>query len=152
MFWFVRHGDGIGAAIINREGKVLLIKRRNVPIIANPGIWSFLFGGREKGESHLQTAYREIREETGLAKRDLKLLGRPMVVQLFERKKPSVRWHNHFYIFLAKKSQIRLSWENARWRWADPRDILNDREYSNLFCNKSTVEKRIREALGKLAG
>jgi 8-oxo-dGTP diphosphatase len=47
-------------AAINLEGKILLVKRRDVPVWVIPG------GGGEKGETTKQTALREFREETGV--------------------------------------------------------------------------------------
>lgn len=49
--------------IIIKEGRVLLISARN-----NAGIlfWSFPKGNQEAGESNLETALRETKEEVGL--------------------------------------------------------------------------------------
>ncbi len=48
-----------GAVIINREGKILLIRQ-------NAGHWDFPKGHVEKGETEEETALREVEEETGL--------------------------------------------------------------------------------------
>ncbi len=53
---------GIGAIII-RDGKVLLEKRKNDP---GKGRWSVPGGVVELGENVTQTVIREVKEETGL--------------------------------------------------------------------------------------
>jgi len=53
---------GIGAIII-RDGKILLEKRKNDP---GKGRWSVPGGVVELGENTTQTVIREVKEETGL--------------------------------------------------------------------------------------
>ncbi|MCL6282833.1 NUDIX hydrolase [Ruegeria sp. 2012CJ41-6] len=54
----------IGAlAVVLRDGKVLLARRRNNP---DAGLWGFPGGHVEWGETVLAAATRELREETGI--------------------------------------------------------------------------------------
>jgi putative (di)nucleoside polyphosphate hydrolase len=62
---------GVGAVITNGRGRVLVFERRGIP-----GAWQFPQGGMDRGERPLDTAWREVAEETGLAKRSLRLLAR----------------------------------------------------------------------------
>lgn len=61
------------ALIYNRAGEYLLHLRDNLPgLIAEPGAWSLLGGGREPGDRSLaETIQRELREEAGLVIPDL---------------------------------------------------------------------------------
>ena len=52
----------VGVVVI-RDNRVLLIRRRNPPLA---GTWSLPGGRQEFGESFVETARREVREETGL--------------------------------------------------------------------------------------
>ncbi len=52
-----------GLLIENREGKVLLQLRDNIPDIPWPGMWGTFGGQVEKGESSLEAIVRELREE-----------------------------------------------------------------------------------------
>jgi len=52
----------VGVVIYNRSGLVLVGER-----IQYPGIFQFPQGGMDKGEKPLETAVRELYEETGLA-------------------------------------------------------------------------------------
>lgn len=54
------------AALVLREGQVLLVKRKNPP---NAGKWSLPGGIVELGERLEEAVLRELREETGLAGR-----------------------------------------------------------------------------------
>jgi ADP-ribose pyrophosphatase YjhB (NUDIX family) len=53
---------GVGVAIV-RDGKILLIKRRNEP---GKGLWAVPGGKVEYGETLRDAAAREVKEETGL--------------------------------------------------------------------------------------
>jgi ADP-ribose pyrophosphatase YjhB (NUDIX family) len=50
----------VRAVILDKEGKVLLIKR------SDNGTWALPAGAQELGESITDCLYREVREETGL--------------------------------------------------------------------------------------
>lgn len=54
------------AIIVNKDNKILLLKRSNEPKQWMPGKWSLVGGGLEKGESPEKAVEREIKEETGL--------------------------------------------------------------------------------------
>jgi 8-oxo-dGTP diphosphatase len=62
----------VGAmAIVVREGKVLLIRRRNSPDAAR---WSFPAGKVNYGEQVQEAAVRELREETGVQASAVKVI------------------------------------------------------------------------------
>jgi 8-oxo-dGTP diphosphatase len=58
--------ESAGGIVLNREGKMVLVHQWG-------NTWSFPKGGVERGESLLEAAIREIREETGL--HDLSYIG-----------------------------------------------------------------------------
>lgn len=62
---------GVGAVIANARGQVLVGERRD-----HRGAWQFPQGGVEGNETPEQAVYREIGEETGVARGDLKLVAR----------------------------------------------------------------------------
>lgn len=62
---------GVGAVIANERGQVLLGERRD-----HRGAWQFPQGGLEEGEEPADAVYREIEEETGIVRRQLKLVAR----------------------------------------------------------------------------
>lgn len=63
---------GISAAIIVRDGKVLMVRRA---VKEGELMWQFPAGAIEDGETAEQAAVRETLEETGLTVEAIKLLG-----------------------------------------------------------------------------
>ena len=58
--------SGVGVLIQDLAGRVLMQLRDDIPGIAGPGKWCMFGGHIEPGERILDTAVREIEEETGL--------------------------------------------------------------------------------------
>jgi len=60
---------GVGAIILNENGKVLGLERKDIP-----GAWQLPQGGLDEGETPLEAVRREVREETGIEPGHLELL------------------------------------------------------------------------------
>ncbi len=133
--------DGVAVVLINRR-RVLLLKRRSLPFLKNPGIWSFLFGARKRGERRIETAYREVREEVGLEKARLRLLDGGLEVGLYDAGK-TIRWQNRFFIFRSDSSHIEKDYENAAYRWASMGEVRDHINYTNVFIDEERILKRI---------
>lgn len=63
---------GISAAVIVRDGKVLMVRRR---VSEGELMWQFPAGAIEPGEGADEAAVRETGEETGLIVKAVRLLG-----------------------------------------------------------------------------
>ena len=135
------NADGV-AAVILHERKILLLKRRNIPFILNPKIWSFVMGSRKKGEGYTKTAYREINEETGLQRHTLRQLRKPITVWMFDAKKDK-KWQNRLFFFSSSTAKIKLNIENSGFRWASLNDLKEGKDYTNIFIDKDRVIKEI---------
>ncbi len=139
--------DGIVAIIVYRR-KVLLLRRIWVPFLMSaPGIWSFLTGGRRRGESYIDAAYREIYEETGIGREMLRLVGRGRSMMLFDPVRRDARWRNMLFIFRSSTGRVRLNFENREYRWAGIGDIVGRRRYTNVFVRDGSVVASVRRSL-----
>jgi 8-oxo-dGTP pyrophosphatase MutT (NUDIX family) len=137
--------EGITAVIISRKG-VLVMKRIALPFLIDSGVWTFVAGSREKEEKYVETAYREVREETGLDKENLILRSKYEDVVKIDMKSKT-KYHNHLYIFYSKTINIRKNIENSAYRWAPLSEIQEQRKYTNVFADKQFIEKEIKRAI-----
>lgn len=107
-----------------------------------PGAWQVPQGGVEEGESHLEGAVRELKEETGI--RTVKLLRNTQNLYKYDfpeaalkkfRSKNSdsyfVGQEARFFLFdfLGDESEINLAYskevEFLHWKWTQLKDILD---------------------------
>ncbi len=61
--------QGIGACIFNKQGKVLMAERLDLP-----GAWQLMQGGIDEGEEPQQALFREILEELGIKENKLEIM------------------------------------------------------------------------------
>lgn len=90
------------STVVLRGGAVLLVKRGKG---AAQGLWSLPGGHVDKGETAMQAAIREVREETGLAVRILGFLGEHEVPVAASPGTPGVRYLISVHFGLAEGSQ-----------------------------------------------
>ncbi len=124
------------------------MKRLWLPFIVYPGVWTFVAGHREEGESEDETAYREVFEEAGIARADLELAGRYAEVLKIDEKHER-KFYNTLYLFRSRTKAVRKNIENTAYRWASLSDIENGRLYTNVFADPKFILKVIRKALIK---
>lgn len=74
-------------AVVLRGSEVLLVKRRNPP---DAGLWGFPGGHVDLGETALEAAARELREETGVRARPRSYLTN---IDVITREQGAVRFH-----------------------------------------------------------
>lgn len=97
-----------GGIIINELNEVAVV-------FTNTKSWQFPKGGVELGEEHIDTAIREIEEETGLKNITL-------VKKLPEYSRVSIHTNNtclhiHYYLFKALKQDLTPSLEISECKW-----------------------------------
>ena len=133
--------DGITAVLINKR-RILLLKRLNAPLMSHPGRWSFLSGGRDKGERYLQTAYREIFEETKIPAERLTLLDGNSIIVLKDEGK-GLKWPNRFFIFRVSSRAVKLNVENTDYKWVSFDQVCNNRDIDKMIYDKGKVFSRV---------
>jgi ADP-ribose pyrophosphatase YjhB (NUDIX family) len=111
---------GVGALIFNRD-KILLVERGNDPL---KGYWSLPGGVLEIGETLEEGIVREVREETGLEVKPLKVL------EIFERiirdaqGAPEYHYVLIDYICRVTGGSLRAADDASRAAWV-PRRLLS---------------------------
>ena len=132
---------GVGALIHDREGRVLLIKRKFEP---NKGRWSLPGGLLETGETLLEAGRREVREEVG-AQIEVEELFQ-VSEEIVRDAEGKARFHFVLVDFLAslnlEGATIVLNEESESFLWSKPEDIkgLDVSENTKRIVEKYLVE------------
>ena len=99
--------------------RVLLIERAD-----HPGWWQSVTGSQEAGETLLQTAVREVAEETGLVADHLTDWGYSNVYEIYDcyrHRYPPGTMHNTEHVFgllVPEPGPVRLAeGEHLAWQW-----------------------------------
>jgi len=115
----------VSTAFLASDDDILLLKRpKDAPTY--PSMWSAVSGFMEKGETPIEAAIREVKEETGIAvdERNLAGVGVPFDVDSF-------RVHPH--LFRTKRRDVTLCSENVEYRWVNPEEIKTLNTVSRLY-------------------
>ena len=117
-------------AFVYRNGRVLLLRRSRL-MRSMPGLWAAVSGVVEGSEDILERARTEIYEETGMDN----------VRPLASCAPVAIPHHNilvHPFLFGAHDTAVRLNWENDRYAWIRPTDMVRYRTVPHLggmlFC------------------
>ena len=124
-----RYQQNVAAILRNRDGKILICERANIP-----NAWQFPQGGVDGGETPEQALVREIWEEIGLEPSDFRIVGkRDGYRYLFP--KGARRGHDgkaqtYFLCdFLADDARINVATghpEFRDWKWIAPGDFRRE--------------------------
>lgn len=125
-----------GAVIFRRDGsniKFLLLYHGG-------GYWNFPKGKIEKGERSFETFLREVQEETGIVRRDMKITPGFRVTDkyLFFRNKKPVFKIVIFYLVETHKRDIKISREHEGYAWFSPKDAIHVLRFRN---SKAIIQK-----------
>ena len=96
--------------------------RRSQQVGTYRGRWAAVSGYLEEAFP-LAQAYREIEEETGLARDEVTLLraGEPLVVEDSEADR---RWVVYPFLFeVQPDAEVRVDWEHTEARWVRPEEV-----------------------------
>jgi ADP-ribose pyrophosphatase YjhB (NUDIX family) len=98
------------AVIVDKDNKILLLKRGKDPEIWMPGKWALVGGAIEKGESPQKAVEREILEETGL---EIDKFVKTFSIQ----RNPNSIEHIFACRYNGDPTEITLNGENTNYGW-----------------------------------
>jgi nicotinamide-nucleotide amidase len=111
----------IVTCFIESENMILLV-RRSGRVGDYRGDWACISGYVEKKSTDEQ-AWIEIYEETGLGKKDLKLITTGQPLEVIDEKLKT-KWIVHPYLFYTNRQEkIHLNAEHTESRWIDPEEL-----------------------------
>jgi 8-oxo-dGTP diphosphatase len=134
---------GVGALIHDREGRILLIKRRFEP---NKGRWSLPGGLLETGETLMEAARREVREELGVEIEVEELF--QVSEEIIRDREAKTRFHYVLVDYLATLqpagARITLNEESESFKWFRPLEVdgLDTTENTRRIVEKYLKDSR----------
>lgn len=138
---------GVGAVILGRAGRVLVLERSD-----RPGAWQFPQGGLLEDEEPEDAIWREVHEETGLTSREVELVARypePLVYELPERarrKKTGMGQVQYWFFFRMRGDRPDVPMppdgEFRAWRWTS---------FDEAVEQATTFRRRVYERLREFA-
>lgn len=131
-----------GVVVFDKESKKYLLLRYK------SGHWDFSKGLVEKGESDLQAALRELKEETGL--KDVE------VIENFTRKinyfykfeGKTVFKEVIFFLVTTKTNKVKISWEHIGHKWLGYENAVKKITYNNSRRVLKAANERIIQLFG----
>lgn len=117
---------GVAGALIEKGGKFLLVKESDGPDV---GKWNTPAGRIDVGESPIESAKREVQEETGFSFTPRYLLGVYSLVRLdIKEKMNGTIVHPVKFIFIGNISKLQISGvqdDISEIKWFTPEEIQN---------------------------
>jgi len=111
------------AGFDKNEGRYkFLILKRAAGIEVYPGLWQVVTGRIEDGETAVQTAIRELNEETGLYISDLWTL--PYIAEFFNPYNNALSFAPVFACLVDYETEVKLSNEHDEFDWLSLEDAL----------------------------
>ncbi len=113
----------VSSTFLEYEGKILVM-RRSGKVGSYRGMWGVASGHVEEGETPVETAIKEVKEETGVSTEKIKELISSSPFELSDAKL-GIRWEiNPFRAVLREKPKVKIDWEHTEFKWIPPKKIV----------------------------
>jgi len=101
--------------VVQYQDKILLV-RRSDKVEFYPGYWNGISGFLDDGRSVREKAKEEVREEAGIAEKNIVAIAEGKVFEQDEQEYDKT-WVVHPVLVEVNKDNIRLDWEAQDYRW-----------------------------------
>ena len=118
-----------GVVLFNSD-KVLLLRHSSISSRGG-GHWDFPKGHIDNGETEIQTALRELEEETGIAHANVIDGFRDTITYIFSGGREQIEKEVAFFIATTKESRVTLSHEHIDYSWLDFDSAFSRLTYAN---------------------
>lgn len=122
-------------------GIIVFNENKTVLVRTEVGNYSFPKGGRKKGETDLQTAWRELYEETGLSNENVKLIDDLYIDELSDKGHLSVR----YFIGIIVKNIIKLKYDPEELEFVGWFDIKEALQLDKLKSQRKDILQKASE-------
>jgi bis(5'-nucleosidyl)-tetraphosphatase len=95
------------------------------------GHWDFVKGNVEPNESEIETVFRELQEETGIAATQTIDGFRERIQYFYRRQGETVQKEVIFYLIEADTEKVQLSFEHVGYSWLDYNKALEKLTFKN---------------------
>ena len=116
--------------ILFNSGKVLLLRHSSISFRGG-GHWDFPKGHIDDGETEIQTALRELEEETGIVQVKVVDGFRDTITYTFSGRQEQIGKEVVFFLATTKESKVTLSHEHIDYSWLDFDSAFSRLTYDN---------------------
>ena len=118
-----------GCVLFYREKKPLFLLLKY-----GLGHWGFVKGHIEENETPIEAMLRELEEETGIRKSDVKVFKgfEEKVTYFFSKEGEKVRKEVIFFLAESKTKEVRLSYEHKAYLWLPYEEALKKLTFDNV--------------------
>jgi len=136
-FTHIRYAPVINCVL--RHGQKLLVVQRSAKLNFYPGYWNGISGFLDDDKSLAEKVVEELREEAGIAQKDIKKI---WLGDIFDQEEPKYHktWIVHPVLVEVKSDRVKLDWEGQNHQWLPLASIKKlkllpgfDRVLKNLF-------------------
>ncbi|MCU7490013.1 MAG: NUDIX hydrolase [Bacteroidota bacterium] len=105
---------------VDNKLEFLMLKRSEMEIF--PGLWQMVTGSIDQGEKAFETAFREIKEETGIVPEKLWLV--PYINSFYSWRRNHICMVPVFAAMAKEGTQVKISHEHSEYQWVSKEKAL----------------------------